>query len=226
MTARRSYHHGNLREALVEAAADLIGECGPQGFTLAEAARRAGVSAAAPYRHYQGREELLAEVAQRGFSELGQVMRTAWDGGKPHPVMGLARMGEAYLDFALAQPAFYRAMFESGLAVDGQSAAWQRNEQGLAELVNAIKVLSAPLPESRRPDPRMVANHIWALAHGTVSLFCMGGPDAPAPTSSPHESLILACRSYLTGLGLIAPDFAPSPWIAGKWPIGGPRSDD
>ncbi|MEE3098250.1 MAG: helix-turn-helix domain-containing protein, partial [Pseudomonadota bacterium] len=65
--ARRGYHHGNLREALVEAARPLIAERGPQGFTLAEVAREAGVSGAAPYRHFKGREDLIAEMARRGF---------------------------------------------------------------------------------------------------------------------------------------------------------------
>src|SRR5690606_22132344 len=65
---RRGYHHGNLREALVEAALDLIGAKGPAGFTFAEAARHAGVSPAAPYRHYRDRDALLAEVARRGFT--------------------------------------------------------------------------------------------------------------------------------------------------------------
>ena len=64
----RGYHHGNLKEALVRAALGLIGEKGPNGFTFAEAARMAGVSPAAPYRHYRDRDELLADVAARGFA--------------------------------------------------------------------------------------------------------------------------------------------------------------
>ena len=63
----RGYHHGNLREALIQAALDLIAEKGPTGFTFAEAARSAGVSPAAPYRHFRDRDELLSDVAMRGF---------------------------------------------------------------------------------------------------------------------------------------------------------------
>src|SRR3546814_4262216 len=83
---RRGYHHGNLREALIRAALDLIAEKGPAGFTFAEAARWAGVSSAAPYRHYRDREALLADVARRGFeqrseehtSELQSLMRISY----------------------------------------------------------------------------------------------------------------------------------------------------
>ena len=70
---RRGYHHGNLREALVEAALALIGETGPAGLTIAEAARRAGVSPGAPYRHFRDAEALLAEVALRGFERRGWI---------------------------------------------------------------------------------------------------------------------------------------------------------
>ena len=79
---RRGYHHGNLREALIQAAQDLIGAKGPAGFTIAEAARLAGVSPAAPYRHFRDAESLLAEVATRGSTPSA----TAWPPlSKPHP---------------------------------------------------------------------------------------------------------------------------------------------
>jgi AcrR family transcriptional regulator len=73
---RRGYHHGNLREALIRAALDLIAEKGPAGFTFADAARSAGVSSAAPYRHFRDRQALLADVARRGF-ELFEERLTA-----------------------------------------------------------------------------------------------------------------------------------------------------
>src|SRR5262245_64624981 len=69
---RRGYHHGNLREALIGAALDLISQKGPAGFTFAEAARQAGVSPAAPYRHFRDRDALIADVAHQGFERFGQ----------------------------------------------------------------------------------------------------------------------------------------------------------
>src|SRR5208283_2699927 len=80
---RRGYHHGNLREALVEAALALIAKKGPAGFTIAEAARLAGVSPAAPYRHFRDAEALLAEVALRGFDRITAELIAAWNDGRP-----------------------------------------------------------------------------------------------------------------------------------------------
>src|SRR3546814_9714446 len=82
---RRGYHHGNLREALIRAALDLIAEKGPAGFTFADAARGAGVSSAAPYRHYRDREALLADIARRGFEQFADRLDHAWSDGDPEP---------------------------------------------------------------------------------------------------------------------------------------------
>ena len=90
---RRGYHHGNLREALIESALSLIGEKGPAGFTIAEAARSAGVSPAAPYRHFRDREELMAEVARLGFERFANDLEKAWHGGQPISARGAAECG-------------------------------------------------------------------------------------------------------------------------------------
>src|ERR1700761_8773741 len=116
--AERGYHHGNLKEALLQAALGLIAEKGPAGFTFADAARSAGVSPAAPYRHFRDRDELLSSIAQRGFEQFEAVLTKAWDAGRPDTVTAFERVGKAYLKFAREEPAFYSAMFESGLPVD------------------------------------------------------------------------------------------------------------
>ena len=85
----RGYHHGNLREALIEAALALIAEKGPAGFSFAEAARAAGVTPAAPYRHFRDRDALMADVAIRGFETLTSRLEAAWDDGRPEPVAAL-----------------------------------------------------------------------------------------------------------------------------------------
>ncbi len=96
----RGYHHGNLKEALVRAALALIAEKGPAGFTFADAARWAGVSPAAPYRHYRDREALLADVARRGFELFAAALAKAWDEGRPDLMRAFDRLGKSYLDFA------------------------------------------------------------------------------------------------------------------------------
>src|ERR1700733_15518622 len=98
-SGRRGYHHGNLREALIEAALELIGAKGPAGFTIAEAARLAGVSPAAPYRHFRDADALLAEVALRGYDRFAERLAKAWNGGRPPPVPAvweLCRGGPAF----------------------------------------------------------------------------------------------------------------------------------
>src|ERR1700747_1070057 len=112
-TGPRGYHHGNLKEALIRAALDLIAEKGTAGFTFAEAARFAGVSPAAPYRHFRDRDELMASVALRGFERFAAGLCRAWDNGAPDAFTALERLGKAYLDFAHNEPAFYSAMFEA-----------------------------------------------------------------------------------------------------------------
>src|SRR5712692_10782092 len=101
---RQGYHHGNLREALLAAARDLIAERGPVGFTLVEAGRRAGVSPAAPYRHFRDRDALVAEICRRGFDEFGRRLGAAWAGAEQDPRGAFASMGEAYLAFAREEP--------------------------------------------------------------------------------------------------------------------------
>ena len=114
----RGYHHGNLKEALIRAALELIAQKGPAGFTFAEAARWAGVSPAAPYRHFRDRDELLADVARRGFDQFEAALTRAWDGGRPDPFAAFDRVGKAYLEFANREPAYYSAMFEAGVPPD------------------------------------------------------------------------------------------------------------
>src|SRR5260370_35546692 len=81
-----AYHHGNLREALIQAARELIKEKGPGGFTFADAARSAGVSPAAPYRHFRDRGALLADVAREGFGRFQAMLTTAWATARPDPL--------------------------------------------------------------------------------------------------------------------------------------------
>src|SRR5207244_11955657 len=104
--AARGYHHGNLKEALVRAALELIAEKGPAGFTFADAARWAGVSPAAPYRHFRDRDALLADVARRGFEEFAAALAKAWDEGKPDVMTAFDRLGKVYLAFAKREPAY------------------------------------------------------------------------------------------------------------------------
>lgn len=198
--ARKSYHHGNLREALVEAALKLVEEKGPLGFTMAEAARLAGVSPAAPYRHFRGREELIEEVARQGFEIFADRLERVIDDARLSPLAAFSAAGQAYLDFARAHPGHYVAMFESSLGVAGDPGLARAADRAMSVLVRAAERLTDHLPAGRRPPARMVANHIWALSHGVVELFARGGARAPY---SAEEMLESGTGIYLRGLGIL-----------------------
>ena len=201
-SARKPYHHGNLRQALVEATLSLIEEKGPLGFTLAEAARAAGVTPAAPYRHFRGRDELIEEVARQGFVIFAERLERAYASGGPSALTALFETGRAYLEFARSSPGYYVAMFESGVAIAGNPDLALAADRAMAVLVGATSRLAAHLPPERRPPPTMMANHIWALSHGVVELFARGRPGARAPYSA-DEMLESGTAIYLRGLGLI-----------------------
>jgi AcrR family transcriptional regulator len=200
--APRGYHHGNLREALINAALELIARKGTAGFTFAEAARFAGVSPAAPYRHFRDRDELMANVALRGFEQFEAALSRAWDSGRPDMFAALDRLGKAYLEFARGEPAFYSAMFEAGVPVRANPPLLDASERAFAVLRGAADAICAAMPPSGRPPALMVALHIWAIAHGVASLFGRGDGAQRALPMSPHELLEAHVLVYLRGLGV------------------------
>ncbi|GAC1335880.1 MAG: TetR/AcrR family transcriptional regulator [Beijerinckiaceae bacterium] len=169
---RRGYHHGRLRDALVEAARSLVAERGTAGFTLAEAAKRVGVTAAAPYRHFSDRNELMGELAGRGFQLFGERLARAWDDGRPSPVEAFSRMGTAYLAFAQEEPGLYAAMFGNvqTLAAPGPGAAADAALETLRRASGAV-LRAHGAPETAGRD---LAFQIWAYSHGVAMLAVSG----------------------------------------------------
>ena len=200
---RRSYHHGNLREALIEAALDLIAEKGPAGFTFAEAARQAGVSPAAPYRHFRDRDALMADVARRGFERFEQQLAAAWNEGRPNLREAFERLGKAYLGFARTEPAYYSAMFESGLSITQHRELEEAGDRAFAVLRGACEAIVAAMPAAKRPPAMMMALHIWSLSHGIASLFARGDTARRPLPMQPEELLEAAVLIYLEGLGVV-----------------------
>ena len=209
-TGPRGYHHGNLRETLVRAALELIAEKGPAGFTFADAARWAGVSPAAPYRHFRDRDELLADVARRGFDQFAAALAKAWDEGRPDVMGAFDRLGKAYLDFAKRAPAYYSAMFEAGVPLDTDPQLRDASERAFAVLRAASERLVALMPAPARPPALMVALHVWSMTHGIASLFGRGDAARRALPMPPEELLEAAVLIYLRGLGLPPLDKTPS----------------
>ncbi|MGB3314063.1 MAG: TetR/AcrR family transcriptional regulator, partial [Albidovulum sp.] len=163
--SKRGYHHGNLRQALVDAALTLIEEKGPTGFTLSEAAKQAGVTPAAVYRHFEGREDLIAEAARQGYEVFADLMDYAYKKGQPSALASFESTGRAYLAFARKYPGHYVAMFESGISVNRTPELAMLSGRALGVLERAAIELSAHIPPDRRPPAQMVSAHIWAMCH-------------------------------------------------------------
>jgi len=184
---KTGYHHGSLKDALLEAARLLIAERGPAGFTLAEAAKRVGVTAAAPYRHFADRDDLMGELARRGFALFGQRLAGAWDDGKPDPRQALRRMGSAYLAFARSEPGLYAAMF-----VDSKRPAISPAWGGVAGMAfDRLNYATSAVLGELGPDSaeaRRLAFEIWSLSHGVAMLSLAGHLD-PARGDDPAAVL-------------------------------------
>lgn len=202
---KRGYHHGNLRQALITASLSLIAEKGPTGFTLSEAAKAAGVTPAAVYRHFSGRDMLIAEIARQGHGIFAEVMEYAFNDGKPSALAAFEATGRAYLAFARKYPGHYMAMFESGLSNQLTPELAQAASRSGQVLDRAAEALSRTLPPDRRPPAAMFSAHIWAMSHGVVELFARGAPGARSPFP-PEDLLETGIGIYLRGLGLIPGD--------------------
>jgi AcrR family transcriptional regulator len=190
-TDKRGYHHGNLREALIAAARTLLAERGPEGFTLVDAARAAGVSPAAPYRHFRDREALLQAVALEGFREFG-----ARQAGQPDPVSAFRAMGLAYLAFAEEEPGAYAAMF-AGRAAPGVAGLQPAGETGFEALMRGLKPLIGD-PPPPGVDPVGLACQVWALSHG-VALLSVGGRLEKGFGVNPRKLLIEGIERLVRG---------------------------
>ncbi len=175
---RSSYHHGDLREALVAAAVELIGQFGPRGFSMSQACRAAAVSPSALYRHFASKEALLAEVARRGFVGLAAACdpRTAAPLPSAAAAAGrLVELGRAYVRYAVEHPAVFRAMFGSGIdkaAFPDLAAAGDAAAAGLAAEVARARAAGG----IRRGDPAGAAAALWSVAHG-VAMLRVDDPD-------------------------------------------------
>lgn len=198
---RRGYHHGNLSEALVQAALDLIAKFGPAGFSFAEVTRAVGVSPAAPYRHFRDRDALMADIARRGFDHFGDALSAAWGNGRPDPVAAFKAVGQAYLAFARNKPANFAAMFEARLPADTSRELTQATDRAFGVLRQACETLIADLPEGNRPPALMMALHVWAMAHGIASLFGRGNSARRNIPMTPEQLLEANMLIYLDGLG-------------------------
>src|SRR3981081_1974284 len=171
--SKATYHHGNLRSALVRAALELLEESGATALSLRAVARRAGVSPAAPYRHYADRETLVSAVAAVGYRELAERLTAAHP--SPSTPEQLASVAIAYVQFALERPALFRIMF--GEPCDHDNDERVAATEAVSLYVRAIVERSFP-----QTDADAMATAIGALVHGLAFLYLDGKLDATAPS--------------------------------------------
>jgi AcrR family transcriptional regulator len=182
---RDSYHHGDLKRALTSAALSLVAEKGPKGFTLTEAARRAGVSAAAPYRHFADKAELLAAVSEQGFLDLHAAL-IAVDAADPK--RRVIELGSAYVRWAVAHPDHYRVMFGAEINKADHPSLGVAAEQAFDDLLGAItRCQEAGFAQGQ--DPHEIAGPLWSLVHGVASLAIGGELDAVGIRQDPEAML-------------------------------------
>ena len=184
---RRGYHHGRLKDALLEAARALIAQRGPGGFTFAELAKLVGVTGAAPYRHFSDRNAIMTELARRGFDMFGQRLAGAWDNGKPDARTALKRMGGAYLAFAREEPGLYSAMF-SNVGSLAAPEAGASADKALALLKLACETVLRARGGSA-DEAQKLALEVWSVSHGVAMLALAGHLDPANPGCDPAEIL-------------------------------------
>ena len=164
---KHAYHHGNLPAALLRTAGKILEKEGLEALSVRALTRRAGVSHAAPYRHFRDRESLLAALAAEGFARLGRAQREAAAAG------GLRAMGEAYVRFALAHPQRFRLMFGGRLKIARHAALREVATRTFEGLSGALAARVGDSPGAR--DASLAA---WALVHG-LALLLLGDRIAP-----------------------------------------------
>ncbi|MEV6277517.1 TetR/AcrR family transcriptional regulator [Nocardia sp. NPDC051832] len=200
---RTSYHHGALRDALIEACLRLIETEGIAAVSLRRVAREAGVSTGAPYHHFADRAALLATLSANGFQRLGAELAAA-RAAADSPLTALTALAETYVRFAREQPAYFRLMFRPELSQpEKHPDAMVAGEAAFDVLGAAVgDCVTAGLIPAQRADTVSVA--WWGIAHGLASLWLDGQLEKRAGlmhTSAPElvQNIIQACTGLLRG---------------------------
>lgn len=205
---RSRYHHGNLRQALMDAAVALIATEGVAGFSLNAAARAAGVSTAAPYRHFASKEALLAAVVERGWKQFGAALRKAAARHPDDPLQRLAALGRTYIAFAVDHPAVFRLLFGE------REREPLRSTAGLATFATLLACVRQAREQGQlRPchDDRQIAQSAWGLVHGLATLHLDNVLSIVEPDASACRLGSVAIDLFIDGLRRHAPDPPTNP---------------
>lgn len=188
----RPYHHGDLRAALIRAALLLIEEHGVKGLALSDAARLAGVSVAAPYRHFKDREALLAEIAADGFVLFRDALARASRSNPGDKVKRLVEMGVAYVEFALHHRSHFKVMWEGGIRKEKYPQVGQTAYEAYLLLEKAALDL---LPVAQPGAQQALVATAWSVVHGYATLTLEG--ELPPPETAQMGKKLLRQSLHL-----------------------------
>ena len=192
---KKKYHHGDLKEQLLEAVRKLIESHGPDGWSIAEACRLAGVSTAAPYKHFKDRDDILHGVILAGMQRMGEAMQTAADAypaGDPRRIVAL---GKSYIDFARSEPGMFALIFGMAGAHDD---APELAEEGRGKFAIVIRVVAEHLARPvDDPEVNARAYALWCAVHGHSFLTVDGKADKTKITVSEDDYLNLVGAAFL-----------------------------
>lgn len=166
------FHHGNLRQALIDGALQILAKESAEAITLREVARRAGVTHAAPYRHFESKEALLAAVAAEGFARLREELERVRDSKEGDALDRLHELGMAYVRFALKHPAHYRLMFGPEFAHRAAHAGLEDSSRAAFALILEGVRQGQEAKLVRDDEMVQVGLAMWSLVHG-LSLLIM-----------------------------------------------------
>lgn len=189
------YHHGDLQEALVAASEEILADQGAEGFTLREAARRAGVSPAAPSHHFGNAPGLLTAVAIRGYDALGAALRQA-AAKKSGAHQKLHAQGLAYVDFALTYPGRFQMMFSNKRLVADDERLRQAVKAAYREFEVVVEELAAQAPPMSAKQSKIVATVAWSTVHGFAKL-ALEGKFGAADTEAGRREIMATLRQVL-----------------------------
>ena len=174
MTAKKSYHHGDLRKKLLETALEIISEHGLEKVSMRGLGQRLGVSRTAPYRHFSDKSALLCAIAEQGYKRLTAAMNHFNQQLSDDPLTRLRNTGIAYVEFAVSNPVHYRIMFGNEILENKRTPELVKSAGAtFNELLYAVKVcqdeaLVKPF------DPYIIANTLWSMTHGVSTLLIDG----------------------------------------------------
>jgi len=195
---KTGYHHGDLRTQLIAAVRDLVEEHGPDGFSVAEAARRAGVSSAAPYKHFRDKPELLRAVASEAMDRLREDMERGADAHPPGAVERVAAMGLAYVDFARTGPGVFRLVFGLTEGHEDDPGLQQKGQACLAVVADTVAACVDRPADA--PEVQRAAYILWSFVHGHSFLTIDRKNDKPGAQVDDWDFLMIVSRAVLDGL--------------------------